>query len=1412
MNKIVLSFFLLLLVPIIAHESFGFLGGDMIEKNSFSFNFDKIQKTSDIITINEFDTSENLKRYIVFGHGSIDDLRSLTNGVTNSISSSNGFFSIVTLPQNNIAHLESIGLNIVEDFQLDFHSEYMKYDAHTKVSEIGNLGNSRQVHNLYNLTGNDVTIAVVDTGVDFSNIDMQHAVARDDQNIPIMLDADGQGIILTNATFAANIDQYGTMKNFSKYKLDGLNTTSSVYVKSKNDGVFLNLEQNGNGTSLLVYNSLYPMIGNSPLLNGTINDDMKIGKNMHDYIASKSGVYRLGVMYQAALSQLQVVPVLVIDSEKAGLYDTIIADMSTSWKDFTKDNEDVSPDYDFDFTDEIPRKLGDGNEFLLYDFDDDGEFDYSAGTFGAKVLDIYGVINNEAEIHETIGAVNGTLLPPIDNGGEFFGVMTDPFGHGTSSAATIASKGIQEYDIYNNTKAFKIKGVAPDAKIIPVKALWFGDIVYAWLWSAGFDNDDAEWKFSGTPRANIISNSWGVSNFPVFQYAPGHDLISLVMAALYVPGSLSDDYPGVLMVISAGNSGHGYGTISFPGTSQSAVTVGATTNNVFVGYDPFKDEPRFGNTTTHADHVVDFSSRGPSIIGDPKPDLMSIGAYSFTPTTITKASKDSTKEPFTLFGGTSMAAPIVSGSAALVMQSLNEKSESFAPYDVKNILMSSATDLHNDVFTQGAGLVDSFQAVRSVNGHAGTFIVHNSMTSPNIESILYDSIQNVNSTAFGFQEFEIPLRDVPETGWFGGRISPGETSTTTFTIENPTNKTLEIKKVPQKLSLIEEFTINATTKTHLQDTILNKSKSYRPNYIPIANFTSNISIEQNSTLTNKFPENSELLVLNANFGFDTFMNQTNPVYADDLRISSLYLYDWKDKNSDTEVSSDELSLVNRGGSWGTVQELRITEPENKFEDTPVVGVYPVPSRYSFWVGNLQQNSTSMDYSLTASYFGKDSWDNLSVEENKVSIPPLSEIKINSTITTSVDQSTGIYDGFLMFEGEHHKLNVPVSYSIISSVEKDIPIVVHGKQNSINYGNGFVKGAFDMTNRYMTGDWRQYFLDINDSTINSGAIEFSWKEKNTNLSVFVMDPQGKIISTNMPSGVFGHFLGWPSIDWLGTTPFSQGGGFFPVKNKDDTSTVLFAPINQTGTYSILVHSTLFDGKDITEPITLAAKFTTLTPDDIPPEIILEIPAFVNTEKKILPEIIEDNLYSVTYILDGVEIEVTSDGLDISEISSGLHNLTIHANDRVGFETTKSFDFIVDVEPPILEIISPKNNTSVSNTLFIDLRLTDDNLPEKDKVVFLLPTGERVIDKTTYSFDTTELDDGQYEISISGTDKAGNLITRDLTFTVDHTIVDKPKISESEEFDPILILIIVGIAIAIIVGIVFSQKKRTAITNQ
>ena len=454
-------------------------------------------------------------------------------------------------------------------------------------------------------------------------------------------------------------------------------------------------------------------------------------------------------------------------------------------------------------------------------------------------------------------------------------------------------------------------------------------------WSAGFDNDDMEWKFSGNTRADIISNSWGVSTFPNFEYAPGFDLLSLMMTILSLPNSLSDDYPGVLMISSAGNSGHGYGTIGLPNASPTGISVGATTNNIFVGYGPFKDEPRFGNSTKYSDHIVDFSSRGPTLIGDPKPDLMSVGAYSFTPASVTKPSQDYDQDPFSMFGGTSMSAPIVSGTAALVMQGLNDNSMLFSPFDVKNILMSTANDMHNDVFTQGTGMVDSLEAIRLVNGEGGVFKVYNTESSKNLNQILELPLKNLNYTAIGMSSPKISLENIPQTSWFGGRLSPGDVTSASFKIENPTNSTLTVKVIPENLKLIEKFIYDGTTEPHLQDSYHNKSKTYRPNYIPLANLTASEIIQTNSSMI--VPEDSSLLVLNANFSFDHFMNQTNPIYADDLKISSLYIYDWKDKDDNSEISSNELSLVNRGGSWGTVQELRISKPTEHFENQPVIG-------------------------------------------------------------------------------------------------------------------------------------------------------------------------------------------------------------------------------------------------------------------------------------------------------------------------------------------------------------------------------------------------------------------------------------------------------------------------------------------
>ena len=275
----------------------------------------------------------------------------------------------------------------------------------------------------------------------------------------------------------------------------------------------------------------------------------------------------------------------------------------------------------------------------------------------------------------------------------------------------------------------------------------------------------------------------------------------------------------------------------------------------------------------------------------------------------------------------------------------------------------------------------------------------------------------------------------------------------------------------------------------------------------------------------------------------------------------------------------------------------ISNPTEKFDGVPLVGVYPVPTRYSYWIGDTQQNSTSMEYSLSASYYEKNKWPVVWSESQTISVPPNNTSTVDVTLIVPNDFQTGVYQGFLTFEGSEHSVNAPVSFVVMEPIiENDTTIIIKGiESDDVLYGNGYTKGAFDMSNRYMAGDWRQYYFDIQNESVDTAMIELSWKFDDTNFAVFVMDPSGKIIQTNVPSGVFGHFLEWPSLDWLCSSIFSQGGGFFPVKNKDNTSTVLYVPVNQTGTYTLLTHSTLFGGDSTTEPITLTAKFTNISSD-------------------------------------------------------------------------------------------------------------------------------------------------------------------------------------------------------------------------
>ncbi|HSB84639.1 MAG TPA: peptidase S8, partial [Nitrosarchaeum sp.] len=365
-------------------NSYAFVGDFDLGTNSLHNKSEKLFDSGILKIDSNFFKSNNFKRYIIFGNGSIDS--NLKNNSLYGVQSNGGFFYVAVLPDNSISNLISKGYYVIEDSKLDLYSDISNV---TDASRIGQITGSEMAEAKYNVTGNGINIAIVDTGVDFSNLDIRDSLARYENNHPIMLDADGQGLILTNATFFAFIDKDEVIRNYTKPLPEGI--TSSVY-KTK-DGIFLNISHGGNGTQIPVYNSFFPQFGNSPIFNGTLDTDIKIGKDSRNFIKSKSGIYHLGIIYQGALdgplARIQVVPVLVVDSYIAGVYDTIIPDLSTSWEDYTRFDlkSGEKPKYDFDFTDEKPIVLGSGNEFLVYDSNKDGKADYSAGTVGAQVLD-----------------------------------------------------------------------------------------------------------------------------------------------------------------------------------------------------------------------------------------------------------------------------------------------------------------------------------------------------------------------------------------------------------------------------------------------------------------------------------------------------------------------------------------------------------------------------------------------------------------------------------------------------------------------------------------------------------------------------------------------------------------------------------------------------------------------------------------------------------------------------------------------------------------------------------------------------------------------------------------------------------------------------------------------------------------
>lgn len=157
---------------------------------------------------------------------------------------------------------------------------------------------------------------------------------------------------------------------------------------------------------------------------------------------------------------------------------------------------------------------------------------------------------------------------------------------------------------------------------------------------------------------------------------------------------------GLLYALLFGNSGPNSQTIASPAVSQKVITVGA--------YDD-------RNTPESSDDVVaPFSSRGPTVYGETKPDLLAPGVNIVSLRSprsfLDKLDKSSrVDDDYTTLSGTSMATPICAGICALLL----EHSPDLTPDEVKALLKENTSKWSGeDPMIYGAGAIDAEKAIQ----------------------------------------------------------------------------------------------------------------------------------------------------------------------------------------------------------------------------------------------------------------------------------------------------------------------------------------------------------------------------------------------------------------------------------------------------------------------------------------------------------------------------------------------------------------------------------------------------------------------------------------------------------------------------------------------------------------------------
>jgi serine protease AprX len=245
----------------------------------------------------------------------------------------------------------------------------------------------------------------------------------------------------------------------------------------------------------------------------------------------------------------------------------------------------------------------------------------------------------------------------------------DSYGHGTVMAGAVAGNGA-------DSAPARQTGIAPRAHVVSVKvagangATDVSTVLAAMHWVAAF---------ADTYAIRVLNLSWGVPS----TQDPAVDPLSYGVQRLWARG--------IVVVVAAGNSGPGAGTVTKPADDPVVLTVGA-----------YDDK---GDTNPGNDQLPKWSSQGPTAQGVAKPDVVAPGRTLVLPraagSTVEAANPKALVAPSYIKGsGTSQAAAVVSGAAALLLSAR----PGLTPDQVKAALRGTASPIPNvSASAQGRG-------------------------------------------------------------------------------------------------------------------------------------------------------------------------------------------------------------------------------------------------------------------------------------------------------------------------------------------------------------------------------------------------------------------------------------------------------------------------------------------------------------------------------------------------------------------------------------------------------------------------------------------------------------------------------------------------------------------------------------